>query len=160
MNFRGSVSIVSAASALWVVLSRALLPLDTADIAVAPLQMFRRSDKGKNYMQKSIYMYMYILTEYMYSVYTSGCFQFTEAAYTLRSSAEYSRQCDNLEQQNLSLEDRQHYSTLFGINRRASLHTLRFFDVTSGALIPDIMHDNLEGALPLEVKLILRVSSE
>lgn len=44
------------------------------------------------------------------------------------------------------------------MNRRSSLDTLRFFDVTSGALIPDIMHDILEGALPMEVKLMLRVS--
>lgn len=53
--------------------------------------------------------------------------------------------------------DQQHYSTVFGVNRRALLNTLRYFDVTSGALIPDIMHDILEGALPLQVKLMLKV---
>lgn len=76
----------------------------------------------------------------------------------MRSAAEYSRHCSLLEQDDLSSADRQHYSTTFGVNQRASLHTLRYFDVTSGALIPDIMHDILEGALPLEVKLMLRVS--
>ena len=34
---------------------------------------------------------------------------------------------------------------------------LYIFSVSSGALIPDIMHDVLEGALPLEVKLMLKV---
>lgn len=43
------------------------------------------------------------------------------------------------------------------MNRRALLNTLDFFSVASGALIPDIMHDILEGALPLEVKLMLKV---
>ena len=30
--------------------------------------------------------------------------------------------------------------------------------MTSGVLIPDIMHDILEGALPLELKLVLKVA--
>lgn len=54
----------------------------------------------------------------------------------------------------LSMADPQHYSMAFGVNRRALLDTLRYFDV-SGALIPDIMHDILEGVLPLELKLML-----
>jgi len=60
-------------------------------------------------------------------------------------------------EQDLCASDHQHYSTIFGVNRRAVLSTLRYFDVTSGALIPDIMHDILEGALPMEVKLMLKV---
>ena len=44
------------------------------------------------------------------------------------------------------------------MNRQALLSTLDYFGVASGALIPDIMHDILEGALPLEVKLMLKVS--
>lgn len=43
------------------------------------------------------------------------------------------------------------------MNRRALLSTLEYFGVASGALVPDIMHDVLEGALPLEVKLMLKV---
>lgn len=46
---------------------------------------------------------------------------------------------------------------MYGVNRRALLSTLEFCDLASGALIPDIMHDVLEGALPLEVKLMLKV---
>ena len=33
---------------------------------------------------------------------------------------------------------------------------LEFFDVCSGALIPDVMHDVLEGALQHELKLLLK----
>ena len=32
-----------------------------------------------------------------------------------------------------------------------------YFRVAEGAMIPDIMHDLLEGVLPLELKLILKV---
>ena len=46
---------------------------------------------------------------------------------------------------------------MYGVNRRALLTSLQFFDVASGALIPDIMHDILEGALPLVVKHMLKV---
>lgn len=52
----------------------------------------------------------------------------------------------------------QHYSIVFGINRRSSLDGFKYFKVTSGTLIPDIMHDLLEGVLPLETKLMLKVN--
>ena len=55
------------------------------------------------------------------------------------------------------MADHQHYSTAFGVNQRALLDTLHYFDVSSGVLIPDIMHDILEGVLPLELKLMLKV---
>jgi len=44
----------------------------------------------------------------------------------------------------------------FGINRNSILNELYYFDVCSGALLPDIMHDVLEGALQYELKLMLR----
>ena len=44
------------------------------------------------------------------------------------------------------------------MNRHALLNTLEYVDVTSGAFIPDIMHDILEGVLPLEIKLMLKAS--
>lgn len=62
-----------------------------------------------------------------------------------------------IERNDLTTSDQHHYSVAFGVNRRALLDNLLYFDVTSGALIPDIMHDILEGALPLEVKLMLKV---
>ena len=46
----------------------------------------------------------------------------------------------------------QHYSIVFGINCRSSWDEFKYFKVTSGTLIPDIMHDLLEGVLPLEIK--------
>jgi len=57
----------------------------------------------------------------------------------------------------LPAADRQHYSLVYGVNRHALLHNLSYFSLTSGALVPDIMHDILEGVLPLEVKLMLKV---
>lgn len=84
--------------------------------------------------------------------------KFTELDFCLRSSAEHLRQCQLLEREDLSSSEKQHYSTTYGVNRRAEIDKLLFFDVTSGALIPDIMHDILEGALPLELKLMLKVN--
>jgi len=45
----------------------------------------------------------------------------------------------------------------YGINRDSALNQLTYFHVCCGALIPDIMHDILEGALQYEVKLMLQV---
>jgi len=46
---------------------------------------------------------------------------------------------------------------MFGVNRRSLLMSLSYFDVTSGSLIPDVMHDFLEGVVPLELKLMLKI---
>ena len=45
----------------------------------------------------------------------------------------------------------------FGINRDSILNDLTYFHVCDGSLVPDIMHDVLEGALQYEVKLLLQV---
>ena len=42
-----------------------------------------------------------------------------------------------------------------GINRRSILNDLTYFHTCSGALLPDIMHDVLEGGLQYEAKLML-----
>ena len=83
--------------------------------------------------------------------------QFVESQFTLRSDEQHSNYCDLLEQDDLPTIDVQHYSLVYGVNRRALLDTLKYYNVASGSLIPDIMHDILEGALPLEVKLMLKV---
>jgi len=44
----------------------------------------------------------------------------------------------------------------YGINHYSVLNTLSYFHVCNGGLVPDIMHDLLEGALQYEVKLMLR----
>ena len=48
------------------------------------------------------------------------------------------------------------YSKEYGINYRTSLMDLKYFDPCSGGLVPDVMHDVLEGVLQREVKLILQ----
>ena len=57
----------------------------------------------------------------------------------------------------MSSAGQQHFSLVYGVNRRALLNTLTYFSVALGALIPDIMHNVIEGVLPLEVKLMLKV---
>lgn len=49
-----------------------------------------------------------------------------------------------------------HYSTTYGINCDSILNKSRYFHVTEG-LVPDVMHDVLEGALELEVKQLLKL---
>ena len=44
----------------------------------------------------------------------------------------------------------------FGINRKSVLDKLDYFKVASGALVPDIMHDVLEGVLQYETKILLQ----
>lgn len=48
----------------------------------------------------------------------------------------------------------------FGINRNSILNQLTYFHVCNGGLLPDIMHDVLEGALQYEVKLLLQAMIE
>lgn len=86
--------------------------------------------------------------------------QFIEAKFCLRCASDHSVHCELVEQVDATVTDRQHFSTTFGVNRRALLDTLNSIDVASGCFIPDIMHDILEGALPLETKLMLKVSTQ
>ena len=48
-----------------------------------------------------------------------------------------------------------HYATTFGLHRDSILNTSAYFHVTDG-LIPDVMHDCLEGCLPYETKELLK----
>lgn len=50
----------------------------------------------------------------------------------------------------------EHYSTNFGVNHNSILNTSRYFHVTEG-LVPDAMHDLLEGVLPLEMKKMIKI---
>lgn len=45
----------------------------------------------------------------------------------------------------------------YGVNRDSILNELTFFHVCNGSLLPDILHDLLEGTLQYEVKLMLQV---
>ena len=44
-----------------------------------------------------------------------------------------------------------------GINHNSILNQLTYFHVCDGSLLPDVMHDILEGSLQYEVKLLLQV---
>lgn len=48
-----------------------------------------------------------------------------------------------------------HYATTYGLHRDSCLNTLTYFHVTEG-LVPDVMHDCLEGCVQLEVKQLLK----
>ena len=48
-----------------------------------------------------------------------------------------------------------HYATTYGLHRDSVLNTLEYFHVTEG-LIPDIMHDCLEGSVQYGVKELLK----
>lgn len=74
-----------------------------------------------------------------------------ENQFTLRNKETHKEHTDQLvadETGSLSKE--------FGVNRNSILNELSYFNVCSGALLPDIMHDVLEGALQYEIKLMLQ----
>ena len=79
------------------------------------------------------------------------CDQFLEEHFQLRNETDHENYCDLIENDpsgNMSKE--------YGINRRSALNDLKYFHVCNGALIPDIMHDVLEGILQYEAKLMLQ----
>ena len=77
--------------------------------------------------------------------------QFSEENFTLRTVEDHVRKLTELEDdQDGSL------STEYGINMRSCLLDLQYFNLCSGAILPDVMHDVLEGALQYELKLLLQ----
>ena len=80
---------------------------------------------------------------------TNPYLQFKEDEFELRTPATHVAHCAGLHGY---LE--KHISTTFGVTRNSVLNSCRYFHVISG-LVPDIMHDILEGTLPLVVKLLL-----
>ncbi len=44
----------------------------------------------------------------------------------------------------------------YGVNRKSILTELKYLNICSGALIPDVMHDMLEGLLQYEAKLVMK----
>ena len=49
---------------------------------------------------------------------------------------------------------RDHIATTYGVSRNSILNSLKYFSVTN-CLVPDVMHDILEGSLQLCTKLLL-----
>lgn len=58
-------------------------------------------------------------------------------------------------EQSDSQAQRTEHSKEFGVNHRSILLELKYFDLCSGVLLPDPMHDLLEGVLQYEAKLVL-----
>ncbi|XP_065891557.1 uncharacterized protein [Dysidea avara] len=68
---------------------------------------------------------------------------FHEDQCDIRTPEQHKEECKQLKKDHsLSKE--------FGINRKSALDKLKYFKVASGALVPDIMHDVLEGVLQYE----------
>ena len=76
--------------------------------------------------------------------------QFCESDLVLRSRDTHTSHCAHLEG---PLHD--HFATTYGISCKSILNESRFFHVVDG-MIPDIMHDILEGSLQLHIKWLLK----
>ena len=68
----------------------------------------------------------------------------------MRTRLTHQQQCQQL---NGPLHD--HVSTTYGLTKDSILNTSKYFHVCDG-LVPDIMHDILEGSLQYEVKELLK----
>ena len=74
--------------------------------------------------------------------------QFSEKDFTLCTLNHHLCLCDEIEVDSGTSRE-------YGVNRKSVLTKLQYFDICSGALVPDIMHDVLEGVLQYETKLVL-----
>ena len=81
-----------------------------------------------------------------------SCFllQFCESDLVLRSRVTHTSHCAHLEG---PLHD--HFATTYGVSYKSVLNESKFFHVVDG-MIPDIMHDVLEGSLQLHIKWLLK----
>ena len=77
--------------------------------------------------------------------------QFQESQFKLRDPDSHKQQC-----QLVKGSSGHEYSKEYGINRESILDSLSYFSTCTGALVPDVMHDILEGALQYEVKQMLK----
>ena len=71
---------------------------------------------------------------------------FDEQRLALRTKEDHKHMCDQLQSAETQRE-RDDLSKEFGINYCSILDELKYFSVCSGALVPDVMHDILEGML-------------
>lgn len=83
-------------------------------------------------------------------VFVLHVLQFCESELTLRSRSMHTSHCTHLEG---PLHD--HFATTYGVSCKSILNESQFFHVVD-SLIPDIMHDILEGSLQLHIKWLLR----
>ena len=77
--------------------------------------------------------------------------QFKEEHFKLRTHHQHLQHCASLDEDSTGGSSRE-----YGVNTRSTLLDLQYFDVCSGTLLPDVMHDILEGALQYEFKLLIQ----
>ena len=87
----------------------------------------------------------YLVLNYLYS---DLCSQVKEEDVQLRSTDSHIAHLEELK------DDDGTKSTQYGVNCRSVLMDLQYFDVCQ-CLVPDVMHDILEGSLQYELKLLL-----
>ena len=73
---------------------------------------------------------------------------FSEHGLVIRTHDDHIRKCDMLDAA-ATQRDRDKLSVNYGINSRSRLDELNYFNVCSGALVQDVMHDVLEGIVCL-----------
>ena len=69
----------------------------------------------------------------------------------MRTKDEHEKQCKEVEDDHTNSKSKE-----YGINHTSILNDLSHFHTSTGALLPDIMHDVLEGGLQYEMKLMLK----
>ena len=86
------------------------------------------------------------------------CYVTTDTYKTISNSSELTLRSDEKHRQEclqLNGPTYEHYSKIYGINRRSILLDIPHFSIFKGGLACDIMHDVLEGVIPLEMSLLL-----
>ena len=81
--------------------------------------------------------------------------QFMDHLFISRDKMSHKDQCELIKKDSSGEKSKE-----FGINRDSILNELNYFHVCDGSLLPDIMHDLLEGALQYEIKLLLHKMTE
>lgn len=75
--------------------------------------------------------------------------KFSDEEFVERTKESHNLQCESLE-----TEESEYFSKLYGVTRKSVLNELLFFHVIGGN-VPDVMHDWLEGVLPLIICKLL-----
>ena len=89
-----------------------------------------------------------------FKLFFSMNLQFTEEEFVLRTLQLHLTQCSYVERPGISSEEKQHFSKVYGVNRKSILCDLPDFDITT-QLPQDIMHVLFEGLFHLQVRLFL-----
>lgn len=82
-------------------------------------------------------------------------FQFTDNQFVSRDKVSHKLHCRLIAEDSSGKASRD-----YGVNRDSILNQLTYFHVCDGSLLPDVMHDLLEGVLQYEVKLLLHYMIE